>query len=70
TMLRLYRKVKPDTVTNVQDEEQVIERCTDYYDILGRFIESDCPNGESAKAIRRKAFKLGSNYIQYIETKK
>ena len=70
TILRLYRKAKPDTVTNVADEEQVIERCTDYYDILGRFIESDCPNGESAKAIRRKAFKLGSNYIQYIETKK
>jgi len=70
TTINLFRKAKPDTVTSVQQETEVQTRCTDYYDILGRFIESDCPNDESAKAIRRKAFKLGNDYIQYIETKK
>ena len=66
TTIRLFRRSK---ISSVKDQPVHEERCTDYYDILGRFIESDCPNDESAKAIRRKAFKLGNDYIQYIESK-
>lgn len=69
TTIKLFRRSKPDTVSSVNEEIVQQHRCTDYYDILGRFIESDCPNDGSAKAIRRKAFKLGNDYIQYIESK-
>ena len=69
--IQLIRMKKPDTViSSVIESETAVSQCTDYYDILGRFIESDCPNDESAKAIiRKKAFKLGSDYIQYIDSK-
>lgn len=67
----LIRMKKPDTViSSIVESDDLKSQCTDFYDILGRFIESDCPNDESAKAItRRKAFKLGSDYIQYIDSK-
>ena len=69
TTIKLFRRTKPDTVSSVREEIVQVDRCTDYYDILGRFIESDCPNDGSTKAIRRKALKLGNDYIQYIESK-
>lgn len=71
TVITLLRNSKPDTIINSVVEDSLRStQCTEFYDILGRFIESDCPNDESAKAIkRRKAFKLGNNYIQYIDSK-
>ena len=68
TAVQVYRRSKPDTITGI-NEEELLDQCTEYYDILGRFIETDCPKSESAKAIRRKAFKLGNDYIQYIDSK-
>jgi hypothetical protein len=67
----LLRMKKPDTIINSLIDENLKDAfCTDYYDILGRFIESDCPNDESTKAItRRRAFRLGKDYIQYIDSK-
>jgi hypothetical protein len=69
--IELIRMKKPDTViSSIVESDTLKSQCTDYYDILGRFIESDCPNNELTKAItRRKAFKLGSDYVQYIDSK-
>ena len=68
--IELIRMKKPDTViSSIVESDTLKSQCTDYYDILGRFIESDCPNDGSTKAIRRKALKLGNDYIQYIESK-
>lgn len=69
--IELIRMKKPDTViSSVVESDDLKSQCTDFYDILGRFIESDCPNNELTKAItRRKAFKLGNNYIQYLDSK-
>lgn len=69
--IQLIRMKKPDTIISSTVElEYSTHQCTDFYDILGRFIESDCPNDELAKAIkRRKAFKLGNDYIQYLDSK-
>jgi hypothetical protein len=69
--IELIRMKKLDTViSSIVESDDLKSQCTDFYDILGRFIESDCPNDESAKAItRRKAFKLGSDYIQYLDSK-
>ena len=71
TSIMLMRNFDPDTIiSSVKDEDGENNQCTEFYDILGRFIESDCPNNESAKAIKRKrAFKLGNDYIQYIDSK-
>ncbi len=71
TEVKLMRNSKPDTIiSTVHEFSHSNTQCTEFYDILGRFIESDCPNDESAKAIkRRKAFKLGNDYIQYIDSK-
>ena len=69
--IQLIRMKKPDTViSSVHETIETTQQCIDYYDILGRFIESDCPNHESTKAIkRRRAFKLGNDFIQYIDSK-
>ena len=69
--IQLIRMTKPDTViSSIVESEDVNGLCTDFYDILGRFIESDCPNDELTKAIkRRKALKLGNDYVQYLDSK-
>lgn len=69
--IQLIRMTKPDTViSTIVESEDMNVLCTDFYDILGRFIESDCPNDELTKAIkRRKAFKLGKDYVQYLDSK-
>jgi len=69
--IELFRMKKPDTViSSVLETKKTEIQCIEYYDILGRFIESDCPNNESTKAIkRRRAFRLGNDFIQYIDSK-
>lgn len=68
--LALYRKNKIDTIINSTHEDYIEqESCTDFYDVMGRFIETDC-NADKAllpSIKRRKALKIGTNLIKYIE---
>ena len=68
--LALYRKNKIDTIINSAYEEYIEqESCTDFYDMMGRFIETNC-NADKAllpSIKRRKALKIGTNLIKYIE---
>jgi hypothetical protein len=68
--LALYRKNKIDTIINSAHEEyREQEMCTDFYDVMGRFIETDCNEDKAKLALvkRRKALKIGTNLIKYIE---
>ena len=68
--LALYRKNKIDTIINSAHEEyREQEMCTDFYDVMGRFIETDCKEDKAMLALvkRRKALKIGTNLIKYIE---
>lgn len=68
--LALYRKNKIDTIINSTHEEyREQEMCTDFYDVMGRFIETDCNEDKAKLALvkRRKALKIGTNLIKYIE---
>jgi hypothetical protein len=68
--LALYRKNKLDTIINSAHEEYIEqEMCTDFYDVMGRFIETDCNESKAIPSFtkRRKALKIGTNLIKYIE---
>ena len=68
--LALFRKSKIDTIINlVHEEYRKQEMCTDFYDVMGRFIETGCIADIALLPTtkRKKALKIGTNLIKYLE---
>ena len=66
----MFRKSKIDTIINlVHEEYRKQEMCTDFYDVMGRFIETDCIADIALLPTtkRKKALKIGTNLIKYLE---
>ena len=71
TELVLYQIKKKDTSVNAVEELQKTEQetCIDFFDIMGRFIETNCSSEQmvAPNVRKKKAIKIGNNLIKYID---